>query len=45
MKAVIVWCIIAFLTLVFAVASCIRGPHIDPPTHMRSSDPPWYSGE
>ncbi len=42
MKAVIVWCVVMFLTLVFAVASFIYGPPVTPPKHMRTDEVYWY---
>ena len=40
-----VWCLIALLTLIFAIFSFIYGPPVDPPQSMKSGDPYWYSGE
>lgn len=33
------------LALLLAAYSCLYAPPVDPPTHMKSSDPYWYSGE
>jgi len=33
------------LTLLFAGFMCHISPDVTPPTHMKSSDPYWYSGE
>jgi len=35
----------AIFVIIFAVYSCIYGPSVTPPTHMKSSDSYWYSGE
>lgn len=40
----IFWIIVMILAIIFAVFACLYDPPIDPPTHMKSSDPYWYSG-
>lgn len=36
---------LAILAIGFAIFSCLYGPSVTPPTHMKSSDPYWYSGK
>lgn len=39
------WIVMSILALAFAVIACFFAPRPDPPTHIRNSDPYWYSGE
>ncbi len=36
---------LAIFAIGFAVYSCIYGPKVTPPTHMKTADPYWFGGE
>lgn len=39
------WLVIVLLVFVLTIVAFIYSPSVDPPTHMKSSDPYWYSGK